>query len=324
MSGVSEKRELYPKIKPYKEEHLEVSDLHKLYLAQYGNPQGKPVVFLHGGPGGGTSDTDARRFDPKQYRIVLFDQRGSGKSKPSSELKDNTTWDLVEDIEKIRKYLQIERWHVFGGSWGSTLSLAYAQTHPKPVVSLTLRGIFALRREELLFFYQGPGTSFYFPESFDEYISVIPEEERGDVIKAFYKRLTGPQPERSKAAAAWSKWEMATSRLFVSQEMLAKADDDEFADVFARIEAHYFVNVGFMREGQLLEKAEIDKIRHIPCTIIQGRYDSVCPAKTAWDLHKVFPEANFTIIDDAGHSANENGIQKALLDTTDRYAELKM
>jgi len=322
MASQTKHRELYPSIKPFKEEYLDVSDVHKLYLAQYGKPDGKPVVFLHGGPGGGTDETDARRFDPKKYRIVLFDQRGSGKSKPTSELENNTTWDLVSDIEKIRNHLQIPKWHVFGGSWGSTLALAYAQKHPEPVMSLVLRGIFTLRRSELEFFYQGPGTNFYFPDSWDKYIEVIPEEQRDDVIKAFYKSLTGPQPERGRAAAAWSRWEMATSRLFVSEEMLSKAADDEWADVFARIEAHYFVNAGFMREGQLLEKAEIDKIRHIPATIIQGRYDSVCPAKTAWDLHKAWPEAKFMMVDDAGHSAKEAGTQTALLDATDAYADL--
>jgi len=315
---------LFPASKPHKEEFLDVSDRHSLYVAQYGKPDGTPVVFLHGGPGGGTDDKDACSFDPAVYRIVLFDQRGAGKSKPQSELEDNTTWHLVEDIEKIRKHLQIPKWHVFGGSWGSTLSLAYAQSHPKAVVSLTLRGIFTLRRSELEFFYQGPGTNNYFPEFWDDYISVIPEEERNDVIAAFYKRLTGPQPERRKAAAAWSKWEMATSRLHVNDEMVAKADDGDWADKFARIEAHYFVNAGWMRDGQLLEKAEVDKIRHIPCTIVQGRYDSVCPATTAWELHKVWPEADFIMVPDAGHNAKETGIQKALLEATNKYAKIEI
>jgi len=312
----------YPDSTPYKEEYLDVTSKHSIWIGQYGKPDGKPVVFIHGGPGGGTSHSDAKCFNPDIYRIVMFDQRGSGKSKPESELEGNTTWDLVEDIEKIRKHLQIERWHVFGGSWGSTLSLAYSQAHPKPVVSLTLRGIFTLRRSELEFFYQGPGSDNLFPDYWDEYISVIPEDERKDVIAAYYKRLTGPQPERSKAAAAWSKWEMATSRLHVDDENIAKASDGDFADKFARIEAHYFVNGGWMRDGQLLEKAEVDKIRHIPCTIVQGRYDAVCPAKTAWELHKAWPEAKFIIVPDAGHSWREPGTTKALVEATDAYASL--
>lgn len=314
--------DFYPSSKPFKTEHLAVSDLHSLYIAQHGKQDGKPVVFIHGGPGGGCDDEDARFFDPKVYRVILFDQRGSGKSTPSSELEDNNTWALVEDIEKIRKHLQIEKWHVFGGSWGSTLQLAYCQTYPEPVLSMTLRGIFTLRKAEIDSFYQGPGTSFLFPDYWDEYVSVIPEEERGDMIKAYYKRLIGPQPERSKAAGAWSKWEMATSRLHVNEEMIQKASDGDWADKFARIEAHYFVNGGFMRDGQLLEKEQIDKIRNIPATIVQARYDAVCPAKTAWDLHKVWPEAKFIMIPDAGHNAKETGVKRALLEATAEYGKI--
>ncbi|BGP54193.1 hypothetical protein JCM8202_001327 [Rhodotorula sphaerocarpa] len=314
---------IFPPIKPYKAEHLAVSDLHKISVRQYGNENGQPVLFVHGGPGGGCDHKDAQRFDPQVYRIVLVDQRGSGESLPPSELKENTTWDLVEDMEKVRKHLGIDKWHVFGGSWGSTLSLAYAQTHTDRVKSLTLRGIFTLRRAELDFFYQGPGTSFYFPDFWEEYVGVIPEAERGDLIKAYHSRLTSEDPKvRAEAGRAWSRWEMATSRVQVDPEYLGRAEDADFADRFARIEAHYFVNAGFMRDGQLLEKASIDKIRHIPAVIIQGRYDSVCPAKTAWDLHRAWPEAKFVMVPDAGHSANEPGIEKALLEATAEFAKL--
>ncbi|KAK4331491.1 Proline iminopeptidase [Rhodotorula toruloides] len=315
---------LFPPIKPYKTELLPVSDLHKISVRQYGRQDGQPVLMVHGGPGGGCDDKDAQRFDPDVYRVILVDQRGSGESLPAAELKENTTWDLVEDFEKVRKHLGIEqKWHVFGGSWGSTLSLAYAQTHPDRVKSLTLRGIFTLRREELRFFYQGPGTSFLFPEYWEEYVDVIPEEERSDMISAYYKRLTSTDDAvRAKAGRAWSRWEMATSRLHLSKEYLDKADDADFADKFARIEAHYFVNNGFMQDGQLLLRENIDKIRNIPAVIIQGRYDCVCPAKTAWDLHKVWPEAEYIVVPDAGHSAMEQGIEKALIDATNKFAKL--
>ncbi|KAM0754541.1 proline iminopeptidase [Meredithblackwellia eburnea MCA 4105] len=315
---------LYPVIKPYKTEFLKVSDVHNISISQYGNPTGKPVVFVHGGPGGGCDDKDARRFNPDKYRIVLFDQRGSGKSTPPSSLVDNTTQHLIDDIEKIREHLQIgDKWHVFGGSWGSTLSLAYAQAHPDRIKSLTLRGIFTLRKCELDFFYQGPGTSFLFPDQWDEYIAVIPEEERGDMVKAYYKRLTGTDEKvRAEAGRAWSRWEMATSRLHVDPEYIARADEPGFADAFARIESHYFVNAGFMPDGELLKKENIDKIRHIPTVIVQGRYDVVCPATTAWELHKQFPEAEFIIIPDAGHSAIEAGTEKELVKATDKFADL--
>ncbi|BGP14413.1 hypothetical protein JCM10213v2_002361 [Rhodosporidiobolus nylandii] len=308
---------LYPEIKPFKTEMLPVSDVHKLSVRQYGNPQGDPVFFLHGGPGGGCDERDARRFDPEHYRIVLADQRGSGLSTPAASLEDNTTQALVADIEKIREHLGIEKAH------GSTLSLAYAQAHPSRVKSLTLRGIFTLRRAELEFFYQGPGTSFIYPEFWDEYVKPIPEEERGDMIAAYYKRLTSSDDAvRAEAGRAWSRWEMATSRLYVSEDYLKRADDAGFADAFARIEAHYFVNGGFLPDGELLKRENVDKIRQIPTVIVQGRYDMVCPATTAWELHKVFPEAKFVMIPDAGHSAMEGGIEKALLEATNEFRKL--
>ncbi|KAK9894276.1 proline iminopeptidase [Cystobasidium minutum MCA 4210] len=316
------KLNLYLPSKPYKEEYLNVSDLHSLYIAEYGKPDGKPVVVIHGGPGGQTFPDDARFFNPEVYRVILFDQRGSGKSKPAAELEDNTTWALVEDLEKIRKHLQIEKWHLHGGSWGSTLQLAYAQTHPEPVLSMTMRGVFTLRRSELEFFYQGPGTGFLFPDYWEQYEAVIPEEERGDMIEAYYKRLTGPEPERQEAAKAWATYELATCYLKVDPDWIKKILKDGFADRMARIEAHYFVNGGFIREGQLLEKEQIDKIRHIPATIVQGRYDVVCPAKTAWDLHKAWPEAKFILTPKSGHNADEPQNQQALLAAADEYGRL--
>ncbi|ORY79372.1 Alpha/Beta hydrolase protein [Leucosporidium creatinivorum] len=316
---------LFPPIKPYKTEMLSVSEIHTISIKQYGTAQGAPVLFVHGGPGGGTDDRDAQRFDPEAYRIVLFDQRGSGDSTPASCLTDNTTAHLIEDMEKIREHLQIgDSWHVFGGSWGSTLSLAYAQAHPKAVKSLTLRGIFTLRKEELDFFYQGPGTSFLFPDYWDEFLAPIPEAERGDMVAAYYKRLTGDDEKvRAEAGRAWSTWEMATSRLIVDPNYIKKADAPGFADAFARIESHYFVNEGFMPQGELLKKENIDKIRHIPTVIVQGRYDVVCPMTTAWQLHKAFPEAEFIVIPDAGHSAIEAGTEAALVKATNSFAKLK-
>ncbi|KAF7316793.1 Proline iminopeptidase [Mycena chlorophos] len=319
---------MYPDSEPYETGFLKVSELHTIYFQLNGNKDGSPVVFLHGGPGGGCvhdpGHQDASFFDPKRYKIVLFDQRGSGKSTPAASLEDNTTWDLVKDIEKLREHLKIKKWHVFGGSWGSTLALAYAETHPDPVRSLVLRGIFTLRKKELDFFYQS-GTSFLFPEAWDEYIAPIPEAERRDMLTAYHAQLNAVDDEtRLTAAKAWTKWEMATSRLFVDPEYLARADGDEFANSFARIENHYFVNSGFMRDGQLLEPQEIDKIRHIPCIVVQGRYDVVCPATTAWELKKVWPELQLHFVPDAGHSSREKGIAELLVKAADQFASLEM
>lgn len=312
----------YPPIEPYQTGTLKVSDLHSLYYELSGNEQGTPVVFLHGGPGGGTDAKDRTFFNPKKYKIILFDQRGAGKSTPSACLEENTTWDLVKDIEKIRELLKIEKWHVFGGSWGSTLSLAYAQTHPDRVKSLVLRGIFTLRKSELKFFYQN-GTSHLFPDAWEEYIAPIPETERNDMILAYHAQLNSVDDQtRITAAKAWAKWEMVTSKLFVDPAHVAEADKDDFANAFARIENHYFINDGFMRDGQLLESQEIDKIRHIPCIVVQGRYDVVCPAVTAYDLKKVWPEITLHIVPDAGHSAREPGTSKLLVEATDKFADL--
>ncbi len=315
----NERRGFYPAIEPYNTGRLQVSDLHSIYYEESGNPEGKPAVFLHGGPGGGTDAKQRRFWDPERYRIVLFDQRGCGKSTPHASLEDNTTWHLVSDIETLREHLGIERWQVFGGSWGSTLALAYAEKHPERVTELVLRGIFMLRRRELEWFYQA-GAHRLFPDAWEQYLAPIPEAERGDLITAYHKRLTSPDAEvRQQAAKAWSVWEASTSFLFQDPEYVQHAAGDEFALAFARIESHYFVNGGFFeRETQLLD--DVDHIRHIPGVIVQGRYDVVCPAETAWDLHRAWPEADLRIVPDAGHSAYEPGNVHELVSATDRFA----
>jgi proline iminopeptidase len=312
---------LYPAIKPYRRGRLRVSALHDLYFEESGNPRGKPVVFLHGGPGGGTSPAMRRFFNPRRYRIVLFDQRGCGKSRPHASLVANTTWDLVADIERLREHLQIRRWQVFGGSWGSTLALAYAQTHPERVTELVLRGIFMLRRWELEWFYQDPGgAAALFPDLWEEYLKPIPVAERGDMMRAYHRRLTSEDPATLLAAArAWSIWEGATSYLRFKADYVAQFDDPSFAAAFARIECHYFINAGFLSsDAQLLE--QVGRIRHIPGVIVQGRYDVVCPMKSAWDLHRAWPEAELRIVPDSGHSAFELGTIHELIGATDRYA----
>ncbi len=300
--------------------YLKVSDLHSIYYEECGKVDGLPVVFLHGGPGGGIEEAYRGFFDPQRWRSVLFDQRGCGRSRPFSELRENTTWDLVADIEKLREHLGVEKWHVFGGSWGSTLALAYATRHPERVAGLLLRGIFLLRSQEIRWFYQF-GASEIFPDEFDHYVAPIPEEERVDLVKAFYKRLTSDSKEvRAVAAKAWSVWEAATSKLLPDAGLRADFGRGEFADAFARIECHYFMNKGFFEEeDELLQK--IDAIRHIPAVIVQGRYDVVCPMRSAWDLHKCWPEAKFQIVADAGHSSMDPGIRTALLNATDEFAE---
>lgn len=314
-------RDFYPEIEAYQSGHLKVSDLHSLYYEQVGNPQGKPIVFVHGGPGGGVDPSMRRFFDPKKWRIILFDQRGCGKSLPFSELKDNTTWDLVEDMEKLRKELKIEKWSVFGGSWGSTLALSYAISYPDKVKELILRGIFLLRKKEIDWFYQ-EGASYIFPDAWDKYLAPIPQNERHDLVGAYFKRLTSPDKNvRSEAAKAWSIWEGSTSKLFLDPTFVERFGGDEFADAFARIECHYFVNKGFFKEdGWILNN--VDKIRHIPAWIVQGRYDVVCPATSAWELHKAWPESRLHIISDAGHSASEPGIKSKLIEATDYFAQL--
>lgn len=314
-------REFYPEISPYNKGMLKVSDIHTLYWEECGNPQGKPVVFLHGGPGGGVAPDHRRFFDPKAYRIILFDQRGSGQSLPNAELKDNDTWNLVKDIETIREMLKIDKWVVFGGSWGSTLALTYAIKHPEKVKALVLRGIFLCRPSEIKWFYQ-EGASQIFPDVWDEYLKPIPVNERHDMVTAYYKRLTHTDANvRLEAAKAWSKWEAATSRLIVDQNAINEFDEPEYALSFARIECHYFTNNAFFETNNwILEN--VNKIRHIPGVIVQGRYDVVCPATSAWELHKAWPEAKFQIIADSGHAAAEPGTRSALIEATDSFRNL--
>jgi proline iminopeptidase len=312
---------LYPPIRPYRKGRLRVSALHELYYEESGHPEGKAAVFLHGGPGGGTDPSMRRFFDSRRYRIVLFDQRGCGASRPHAELRDNTTWDLVSDIETLREHLGVERWLVFGGSWGSTLALAYAQRHPQRVSELVLRGIFLLRRSELEWFYQNPqGAGAIFPDLWEQYVEPIPVAERHDLIQAYYRRLTAEDAAtRNAAARAWAIWEGGTSFLRTNSSYLAKFDDPGYAAAFARIEAHYFVHRGFLQhDDQLLR--DVSRIRNIPGVIVQGRYDMVCPARSAWDLHRAWPEAQLRIVPDAGHSAFEPGITRELVAATDRFA----
>ncbi|MFD5599307.1 prolyl aminopeptidase [Leucobacter sp. NPDC058333] len=318
-------RDLYPTIEPYDHGMLDVGDGHSVYWETCGNPDGKPVVFLHGGPGGGCSPDHRRYFDPERYRVVLFDQRGCGRSlphasAPDADLSTNTTWHLVADIERLREHLGIDRWQVFGGSWGSTLSLAYAQTHPERVTELVLRGIFTLRQSEIDWFYQ-EGASHLFPDVWEEYLAVIPEAERGDLVAAYHRRLFDADPAvHEPAGVAWTVWENSTIRLHPDEASIAAARADTAAAVaFARIENHYFTNAGWMDDGRLILDAA-SKLAGIPGVIVQGRYDVCTPPETAWDLHRAWPEAHFEMIPDAGHAASEPGIVDALVRATDRFA----
>jgi proline iminopeptidase len=316
-------RDLYPPIEPFEVERLRVSDKHELHLEQSGRLDGQPVVFLHGGPGAGTAPKHRQFFDPDVYRIVLFDQRGCGRSTPRAMLEQNTTWDLVEDMEKIRVHLGIERWVVFGGSWGSTLALAYAETHPERVTALVLRGIFLLRPHELRWFYQ-EGANFVFPDVWESFLAPIPEGERGDLITAYHRRLTGADPAvREAAGRAWATWEATTITLLQDAHMIDEFSGLDAADNLARIESHYFVNGGFFTHpDQLLD--DVSSIRHIPAIIVQGRYDMCCPMTSAWDLHRRWPEAAFEVVPDAGHAAFEPGIADRLIEATDRFRRLRL
>ncbi|HZF16545.1 MAG TPA: prolyl aminopeptidase [Steroidobacteraceae bacterium] len=311
-------RTLYPAIEPFRRGRLKVSDVHDLYYEECGNPKGKPVVFVHGGPGAGAGEKSRSFFDPKHYRIVLFDQRGCGRSRPHASLVENTTWHLVDDMEKLRERLGIERWQVFGGSWGSTLGLAYAQAHPDRVSELVVRGIFLLRRWELDWFYQA-GAGYLYPERWKLFLAPIPLEERGDLLQAYHRRVTGSDAKVARRAArAWSVWEASTSYLRPNEENVKSWSADKFAMAIARIECHYFVNKGFFyTEDQLIRNAE--RLRHIPGVIVQGRYDIVCPAASAWELHEAWPEAHFRIVPDAGHAALEPGIAHELVCATDLF-----
>ena len=303
---------LYPLIEPYDTGRLAVSELHTIYYEECGTPAGAPVIFLHGGPGGGIVPEYRRFFDPEAYRVVLLDQRGAGQSTPHAELRENTTWDLVADIERLREHLGIESWIVFGGSWGSTLALAYAETHPDRVRALVLRGIFLCRPKEIRWFYQ-EGASLIFPEAWSEFERVIPVDERDDMLRAYHRRLIGDDPDvRLAAARTWSVWEASTSKLLPDQSMIDDFDDPALALAFARIECHYFVNNAFFpTDNYLIENA--GKIRHIPTTIVQGRYDVVCPVVSAWELKQALPASDLRIVPDAGHSSLEKGISAQLV-----------
>lgn len=317
---MTQPRTLYPEIEPFNTGRLKVSTIHELYYEQCGNLNGQPAVFLHGGPGGGLVADYRRFFDPQAYRVVLFDQRGAGQSTPHANLEENTTWDLVADIERLREHLGIQRWLVFGGSWGSTLALAYAQTHPDRVKALVLRGIFLCRPKEIRWFYQeGEGASGIYPDVWEEYIRIIPEAERGDMLSAYHRRLMSDDENvRLEAARAWSVWEGSTSKLLPDQSLIDHFAEPHTALSLARIECHYFVNnIFFPTANYLIEN--IDKIRHLPGVIVQGRYDIVCPLMSAWDLHRAWPEADLQIIPDAGHSATEPGIVSGLVAATDRF-----
>jgi proline iminopeptidase len=297
---------------------LDTGEGHTLYWELCGNPHGKPAVFLHGGPGSGCTADHRRLFDPQKYCVLLFDQRGCGRSTPHASLEANTTWHLVADIERLRVLLGVDRWLVFGGSWGSALALAYAETHPQAVSALVVRGIFTLRRAELLWYYQ-EGASWLFPDLWEAYLAPIPLEERGDLMAAYRKRLVGAdRAAQLEAAKAWSVWEGQTIRLLPDAANKAKHEQDDYALAFARIENHYFVHAGWLEEGQLIRDAH--KLAGIPGAIVQGRYDVATPAKTAWDLHRAWPDAEFHLVDDAGHAFNEPGILAELLAATDRFA----
>ena len=312
------RRRLFPAIEPFATHRLKVSGLHEIYVAEYGNPKGKPVVVLHGGPGAGMNPTMPRFHDPAVYRMILFDQRGCGRSTPYAELRENTTWDLVADMEKIRGHLGIGRWQVLGGSWGSTLALAYAETHTGQVNELVLRGIFTLRRKELEWFYQ-EGASQILPEAFEEYIKPIPEDERIDLIAAYHRRLTGPDKEVQLAAArAWSTWEGTAISLLPDPARVAAFGEPQYALAFARIECHYFQNAGFLdRDDQLIANAY--RLKDIPGVIVHGRYDLCTPISIAWDLHKAWPEAAYRVAPDSGHAMSEPGIIHELVTATEEF-----
>ncbi|MBI2295384.1 MAG: prolyl aminopeptidase [Betaproteobacteria bacterium] len=314
--SLTPRAELYPEIEPYSAGMLKLDAVHTMYWEQSGNPKGAPVLFLHGGPGAGAAPAHRRFFDPGHYRIVIFDQRGAGRSTPLGELKDNTTRQLVNDIERLRQHLAIGRWLIFGGSWGSTLALAYGEAHPERCVGFILRGVFLCRRSEIEWFIYGLRA--FFPEQWHAFAGLVPEAERGDLLAAYYKRLTDPDPAvHMTAARTWSTYEGACSTLLPSPETVAYFAGDGVALGLARIEAHYFSHDIFLPENALL--GNVARIRHLPCTIVQGRYDAVCPIATADELHHAWPEAEYVVVPDAGHSAWEPGISAALVKATERF-----
>ncbi len=311
-------RTLYPEIEPYTTGQLDVGDGHVIYWERVGKPGAKPAVFLHGGPGGGCNPNQRRLFNPDLYDVVLFDQRGCGRSTPHASLEANTTWHLVADIERLREMVGVDKWQVFGGSWGSTLALAYAETHPERVTELLVRGIYTLTRPELDWYYQF-GVSEMFPDKWEAFVAPIPEAERHEMMAAYHRRLTGTdKAEQIRCAKAWSVWEGSTITLLPSPELASDHDDDHFALAFSRIENHFFMNAGWLEDGQLLRDAT--KLKGIPGVIVHGRYDMPCPLKYAWQLSKVWTDADFHIIEGAGHAVSEPGITDQLIRATDRFA----
>jgi proline iminopeptidase len=312
------RRTFYPECQPYRRGRLAVSDRHEMYFEECGNPNGKPVVLPHGGPGSGISPNFRRLHDPQHYRIILFDQRGCGQSTPYADLTDNTTWHLVSDMEKLRQHLGLERWQIVGGSWGATLALAYAEAHPERVTELVVRSVFAGRRREIRWFYQ-EGANALFPEAWEAYLAPIPGDERHDLVAAYYRRLTGSDEVVQIACAkSWSQWEGAALSLLPDPQRVDDFGDPHFAVAFARIESHYFYHGAFLeRDDQLIANAH--RLRHIPGAIVQGRYDIVTPFETAYDLHKAWPEAAFMVIPDAGHAMSEPGITDALIKLTEQF-----
>jgi proline iminopeptidase len=316
---VTDLRTYYPEIEPYATGMLDVGNGHSIYWERCGTPGAKPAVMLHGGPGGGLSASQRRTFDPNRYDVLLFDQRGCGRSTPFASLDHNTTWDLVADIEKLRQMVGVERWLVYGGSWGSCLALAYAEAHPERTSELVVRGIFTLRRWELEWYYQA-GASLLFPDKWERFLAPIPVAERGDMMAAYRKRLVGTDTAAQLAAAkAWAQWEGETITLLPEPSVSETFYDPQYALAFARIENHYFVHAGWMDDGQLIRDAH--KLKTIPGVIVQGRYDVACPPKTAWDLHRAWPEAAFHMVEGAGHAQSQPGILHHLIEATDRFAE---
>ena len=313
-----DRRTLYPAIEPWRSGRLEVGDGHVLYWEQCGNPDGKPAVMLHGGPGAGCNPDHRRQFDPERFNVTLFDQRGCGRSTPHASLEANTTWHLVEDMEKLRRQVGVESWMVYGGSWGSTLALAYAQAYPERTTGLVLRGIFLFRQKELDWLYQF-GASEVFPDKWGEFLAPIPEAERGDMVTAYQKRLTADDPAvQLQAAKAWSKWEAETVTLLPDPHVIEEHTSDDFAIAIARIENHYMAHKGWLEEGQLL--ADAHRLKNIPGVIVQGRYDMCTPPVSAWDLKQAWPEVELQIVPDGGHLFTEPGVLDGLIRAADRFA----
>lgn len=315
------RRTLYPEIEPFDSGYLNVSDIHQIYYEQCGNPNGQPALFVHGGPGGGYDPKDRRFFDPAHYRIVLFDQRGAGRSKPHASTDENTTWHLVADMERLRAHFGIEKWLLFGGSWGSTLSLAYAENHPERVTALVLRGIFLVRRAEFDFYYLR-GTPLVFAEAAKRFHGFIPEEERDDLVAAYHKRISSKDTDlRKRALEEWARWEAESSSLIRDPERIKKFSTAEFAEAFAGIELHYFINKGFFEvDGQILRDAV--RLKDIPGVIVHGRYDMVCPFQNALLLSEAWPRAELIVSETAGHASSEPETTDALIRATDRFRRI--